>query len=317
MENEIAIKQEMGVEGYYNMVVRDAKTLKVKRETGWFKNIITNIGLDRMSGENGYVFPFMASGVVVGTGTNPPLATDTVLQTVRNSTTSTLSTSYPYSGVAPYWSGMRRTWRFAQGAASGNLSEVGVLLTAGAPLSVGSRALIKDVAGNPTTLTVLSNEVLDVMYEVRIYAQTADVITGPISILDTNYTFTMRACNCAGGNYHQLVSGDTTLNDAGYRRSYRVRVWNGDIGAVTGQPTGTYIDTGVFTSPATYSYGSYKRAHTFTLATTQGNTTIRSFQFYEPDRPVAQWQFKIDPPFVKDSTKTLTITVEFSWARRP
>lgn len=317
MENEIVIKQELGIEGYFNMVVRDAETLEVKRETGWFRNIITNMGLDRMSGENGSVNTFMATGVAVGTGTNPPLATDTLLQTFRASTGSVLSTSQPYSGVAPYWSGTRRTWRFAQGAASGNLTEVGILINGATPFYVGSRALIKDASGNPTTLTVLSNEVLDVMYEARVYAQVGDVVTGPIAILDTDYTFTMRACNCAGGNFHQLVSAQGNSSSGGYRQSYRVRVWSGPIGPATGQPSGTQNDTGAVTTPATYSYGSFKRAHTFTLTTAQGNITIKSFQLLEPNFPVAQWQFQIDPPFVKDTTKTLTITVEFTWMRRP
>lgn len=320
MENEIAIKQEMGVEGYYNMVVRDAKTLEVKRETGWFKNIITNIGLDRMSGNDGtssFVNGFMSGGIAVGTGTNEPLPTDTTLQARKATTASILSTSYPYSGVVPYWSGIRRTWRFAQGVAAGNLTEVGLWLDNASPWRLGSRSLIKDASGNPTTLTVLSNEVLDVMYECRVYAQVGDVVSGPISILYTNYTFTMRACNCAGGYYYNLIrelAGGATY---GYSQSYRVRTWTGPIGVVTGQPSGVAIDTGVVTTIANYSMGSYKRVHTFTLSTAQGNHTIRSIQFLEPNTPVAQWQFELDPPFVKDSTKTLTISVEFSWARRP
>lgn len=316
MENEIFIRQEMGIEGYFNMVVRDAETLEVKRETGWFKNIITNIGLDRMSGENTSVTAFMAIGVAVGTGTNTPLPTDTLLQTLRNTSGTVLSTSFPYSGVAPYWSGTRRTWRFPQGDASGNLTEVGILLNAPAPFYVGSRALIKDASGNPTTLTVLSNEVLDVMYEARVYAQVGDVVSGPINILGTGYTFTMRAANCAGGNYYHLVGTDNG-SETGMRHKYRVQVWSGPIGDATAQPSGTLIDTGAGTVAATYSTGSYKRAHTFTLSTAQGNMTIRSFKLHEPNDAVANWQFQIDPPFVKDTTKTLTITVEFSWMRRP
>jgi len=62
------------------------------------------------------------------------------------------------------WS--RKTQSFARGAAAGNISE----LTTGSAAnntSAMARALVRDAMGNPTTITVLSDEVLTITWEWR------------------------------------------------------------------------------------------------------------------------------------------------------
>jgi hypothetical protein len=104
--------------------------------------------------------------------------------TVQTNTSGTQSSS-------PYFSWYRRTFRFGQGAAAGNLTEVGVKSNSGV---LFSRALIVDSAGLPTTLTILSDEYLDVTYEFRMYPDTADtVLTVPLNGVD--YTVTLRSAN--------------------------------------------------------------------------------------------------------------------------
>src|SRR5690606_8917143 len=101
------------------------------------------------------------------------------------------------TSAAPYYTWMRKTFRFAAGVATGNLSEVGISwLTTGA---LFSRALILDSGGLPTTITVLADEVVDVTYEFRIMAKTDDE-TGSVTFTGSiggTYDWTMRSVSVA------------------------------------------------------------------------------------------------------------------------
>ena len=314
----VSINRNMGVAGYFNVIVRDGETLEVKRETGFFKNLITNVGMDRIAGGNAQVLTsFLGAGIAVGTGNNAPLETDTVLQTWRASTTTMFGTATtPYSGVAPYWSGTRVTYRFGVGAASGNISEVGVLAapTTTSTTQLVSRALIKDISGNPTTITVLPTEVLDVVYECRIYPPTTDTVT-TLTILDQEYTFTVRAANAASGNYGAPVGYVSQGTNTGFARQYTPNLYTGTIGTITGSPSGTLNQPNVNTVPQTYSTGTFKRAHTYSLTTAQGNISIGAIFIQAGSLNMPMFQVGISPPFAKDSTKTLSLTFEFSWSR--
>ncbi len=89
------------------------------------------------------------STCMVGSGNAAPAETDTALQ--ARASTSNINVQSNNSNVSPRYGWRRRTFRFAAGAAAGNLSEVGVGWTTTA---VFSRALILDGSGNPTTITV-------------------------------------------------------------------------------------------------------------------------------------------------------------------
>ena len=80
---------------------------------------------------------------------------------------------------SPYYRWAKVTWRFGQGVAAGNISEVGL---GWGNSNLWNRALIKDANGNPTTITVLSDEYLDVVSEIRDYPTLSS--SGSFNLLD-------------------------------------------------------------------------------------------------------------------------------------
>ena len=303
------VTRHLEVEGYFNVIRRNASTMEVIEETGFFRNLITNAGLNQIA-TGGPV-----RGIAVGTGNAPPLVTDTILQAQRARSTESTATTTPYSTASPYWSAFRVTYRFPEGGASGNLSEVGVLYQdqgASNPALLFSRSLIKDANGAPTTIQVLSNEILDVVYELRTYLNEADVVIPNVNIRGTLYTFTIRPSMAASGNFHGLanlgMSSGTLMG---------LIAFNGAMGSITGSPTGSqlgYTDWGV---TAAYVHNSYTRAWAITFQLTQANGThsAYSISFDGTYRPA--YQMSISPPLVKTNSMTLTFTMQFTWARRP
>jgi len=154
---------EMGIGAVLKLVVRKADTDEIVRETPEFHNLVLTTGLARM-----------ATGIwidrcCVGTGNSTPVTSQVALDSFLASTTATngaADTGGIQVTAAPYYWFGRRTWRFAVGVATGNISEIGL---GWGNSSLWNRALIKDTAGNPTTISVLADEYLDVISEVRAY----------------------------------------------------------------------------------------------------------------------------------------------------
>ncbi len=226
----------------------------------WFPNLILNGGLDRM-GENADYLNWCQ----VGSGSTAPVATQTALVNRIAGTDVRQANVNGAQASAPYYGWYRRTFRFARGVAAGNLSEVGVGWASTG--SLFSRALILDGGGNPTTITVLSDEVLDVTYELRRYPGTVD-LTGTV-VLD--------------GVTHNWVSRAAGVTDSRYwaRAGIMALDWavsfNGDIGPVTAQnPSGTGGSLSI--TPLAYSSGSYTRAATVSAGLNDSNLSggIRS-----------------------------------------
>lgn len=166
----IGVAAHMQVQGWFRMrVLRPDGTVRLC--TPWFKNLITNNGLDVYW--YGTFLPFgikaMCLGCYVGTGSATPTFSDSSLQAYLASGGLYQETVGNAQVIGPpAYEYSRRRYRFATGVAAGNLSEVAV---GEAPTNLFCRTLIKDAFGNPTTITVLSDEVLDVDYELRSYTQ--------------------------------------------------------------------------------------------------------------------------------------------------
>lgn len=138
------------------------------------------------------------SSIVVGTGTNTPLPTDTNLGAFVAASVTNIGSSVREvnSTIFPRYVKNGFTRRF-DGTAIANqpLSEVGVALTSGPTTNAGpstvlaSRALIVDQYGNPTTITVLADEFLDITYTLTTYAMDGVVGSFDINVLGTVETF--------------------------------------------------------------------------------------------------------------------------------
>lgn len=297
--------------GEYKLIATNARTGKQRVLADWFPNVILDVGLDR-AGTTSALWTVCS----VGSGNSAPLETQTSLDNRIASTSSILSSPTSNLGVAPWYTQQTVTYRFAQGAAAGNLSEIAVGgSTDGSNL--WSRALILDGGGQPTTITVLADEFLDAVYRIRNYPPYLNDVVSELTIDGITTTVTARVGEANDANLWISSSfrgfaggGDPTGSAA------RHNVYSGVIGSVTGTPSGTSA-TGPGAGNQTYTSQSLFRDYTLSWGLTQGNVGgVRSLHSYLGSSGRAGYmQYQFDPPIAKDSTKTMVFTLRHSWGR--
>lgn len=297
------------VEGYYTLQIlkvdADGKALEesARQPVPTFKNLITNGGLDRMG-----AFGDMCNACQVGSGGTPPAVTDSNLASflaTRNQTSSA-NTTQP---TPPYYASTTFVYEFPAGVATGNISEVGVGWAAVG--SLFSRALILDGAGNPTTITILADEILRVSYQLRYYVPTAD-LTGSITLNGVATAWTSRASD---------VTNSAAWSSAGYRSAAfttgnvsEQRAHEGDIAEVTGTPAGA-SSSRTSAVDAAYSAGSYGRSGTVTWGVNAANFAAGIKSIYT-GHGVGAYQISFTPAIAKVSTQELSLTLRHSWVRK-
>lgn len=292
-----------GVAGRFKLEAVDTVTGARRELTPWFNNLITDQGLNQLGvGQLGYF-------CMVGTGTATPAVTDTTLGNKIAHTATTVSATPGGSASAPYYGSYTVVYRFAAGVATGNLTEVGIGYSS---TLVFSRTLIKDGAGDPTTITVLATEALDVTYEFRLYSPSADVPHSTV-IAGVTYTGVVRASNVTAfsGNaawYAGFAFGST----AGALAGGSAQVYNGTIGAVTSSPSGTSSQINAPVDSA-YSANSLQRTGTVTAPLSSGN--VGGIQAAQIVTRLGAYQISFSPAIPKDATKVLTLGLTLSWAR--
>ena len=288
----------------FKLVARKASTEEITRETEWFKNIVLDTGLNQMS-----VGTWIDS-VRVGSGNSTPVASQTQLDNTIASTNTLFGGSGTVSKqttTSPYYVATKRTYRFAEGVAAGNISEVGCGWGTG--LDLWNRALVKDLNGDPTTITVLSDEFLDVIVEVRYYPTQS--FTGSFNLL-----------NKTGG----IVSSHTytglpQFNElyVGFNKVYGTNtlLYSGSMNGVTTIPTsqiGTFASTSTYLSPKTLTC-----TNTLPLNTANGSikTVIQYFTTIAGGGADygSAYKFEINPPIVKTNLMVLSFTFSISWDR--
>lgn len=276
--------------------------------TGWFPNIITNGGLNRI----GTVADYLAA-CRVGSGSSTPAATDTNLQSHVAGTSTVFSSNNAAQASPPYYASHTRVYRFATGVAAGNLQEIGIATqAANASGILFSRALILDGSGNPTTITVLSDEVLDCTYQCRLYPPLGDV-NGTVNIGGVDIDYTCRAMAVTDFSFWCLPAhaGSGGLNSA--------RFGDGAIGTITGSPTGSSALLNAAASA--YADGTLTRQTTVTAGLTEANFAggidwaWACFGSPGGNSALGTTQVGFSPAIAKDNTKTLSLVFENTWAR--
>lgn len=305
-KREFSLRNEF--EGWYRLKVVGPDGVTIRRDTGWFKNIITDVGLNLLGSHS---FGDGAGGQCrAGTGNATPAVTDTALQTQIATTTNVTSFVSTAQGSAPYYGALTIVYRFAQGAAAGNIAEVGVGQTGGV---LFSRALVLDGGGSPTTITVLSDEFLDVTYQIRLKPPTSD-FSSSVVISGVTYNYTIRASFVTNslwwGNAAQLAGGKVDAPGTS--------VTNGSIGAITSGPSGTSSNPSGITN-SSYVNNSLVRDFTVDFGLGNGNVSggVSAMIIYLGALlgGFGLMQMSFSPAIPKDSTKLLSFTFRHSWAR--
>lgn len=271
----------------------------------WFPNLITDVGLNRV-GSGSYL-----NACHVGTNNTAPSVADTTLAGYRAGTTTVVASSDGAQPSAPYYGWKRKTFSFGIGAASGNLNEVGVATAAanGGATILFSRALILDEFGSPTTVTVLVDEVLDVTYELRLYPPLVDV-TQTVSITGSgSHDIITRARDVTSYRWSSFLGNGVTFDPYG---GSSLTARSGELGAITGGPSGTSESSGTCWTLA-YGNNNLYRDGGASFALHQGNVGgIRSIAWHTS---LGAFQTRFDPVIDKTDTKTLNVVFRVAWAR--
>lgn len=296
---------EIELAGRYRMIV--TRPDGTQRDSGWFDNLITEIGLNRIG--SGGVGEFIA----VGSGSAAPTFADTSLQALVATSTNVQRNESGAQAASPYYGWYRRTVRFAAGQAAGNLSEVGLGWSGSAEARpVFSRALIRDANGDPTTITVLGDEVLDVLYEMRLYPPMVDQEFN-ITVSGVVYACVMRASTVTSGSWSPW-----NLFDSGSQLPYNITAFQGPLGTILEGPSGQTGGTPT-ANPKPYANNSLKRGYSASWGLDTGNVPggIGVFQLSPWSQGnLGLWQVSVTPKIQKDNTKILSMDFDLSWTRK-
>lgn len=192
---------EMGVEGWYRFVLKN-RDGSIARDTGWFKNLITNNGMARIVNFDGGSVNW-ATYMSIGDGSGTPDFTDTALFGSQLGARKLAATSV--SGWTSTYFYRRYTHRWPTGEGTGTISEVGYH-TAGTAGTMFSHALLVDSGGSPTSIVKGADQSLDVYYELRNYPNMSDA-SGTIDISGTSYDYVLRPYA-----FHNNVGSTWTVN---------------------------------------------------------------------------------------------------------
>lgn len=304
--------------GRYQLRRVKAVTGEIVEETPWSDNLITASGIDSL-----FLNTTISLCAVVGSGNTAPAAGNTRLASFLAGTTTIQafvnSTQYT---TAPYYILQSKTFRFAEGVAAGNISECGIALT-GTPsqansVNLFSRALIKDGAGNPTSVTVLADEFLDLVWEYYTYipygltgtfSQVIDGATVSFSYtLGVTYLSTTTESSAAQGQPYvsssNLLRGISVFTHINNRPTYVSpdAALPGPGGQLSMAATSQNADV---SASAAYVTGAGYRDFTYTWNLNYGNITFRSIQF---SSYAFAWAIAFSPSITKINTKKYTYT---------
>jgi hypothetical protein len=278
---------------------------RVRPLTDWFPNLVTDVGLNRI-GTGSYL-----TACHVGSNNTTPTVSDTALAGYISGTTSVQASSTGNTTVSPYYCWKRITYRFGTaGQAAGNIAEVGIATAAALAGSIlFSRALVLDEFGVPTTVTVLSDEVLDVTYELRLYPPLTDV-TGTFDVSGSGtHSYTLRASNVTSNFLWGYYLGSVASMS---HRDNELNVYNGVIGTITQGPSGNGAGTGL--GNAAYGNNNLYRDASGGYGLNYGNLVggIKSVRY---ETTLGCFQYQVDPIIDKTNIKTLVLTQRVLWGR--
>lgn len=302
--------------GFYKFEATDESTGEQRILADWFPNLITDNGLNLLATSGRYL------GVCqVGTGSSAPSVSDTALANRIASNSSGASFTYGTTTSAPYYTWIRNVYRFNAGVATGNVSEVGVSPAGSTTGNLFSRALVVDSELNPTSITVLANETLDVTYELRYYAPTSNIV-GTFTTDGTEFSWTSIAMNCDENTYLGWGIQDAGTGTFGYAvpetNTYSwssgagIRAYSGGIGSITSAPEGSSV-MGSITNNA-YIAESHYIDHVVSFGISVANYA-GGIGAVAGRMGIGSYQIGFTPYIPKTADDVFSITIRHSWGR--
>lgn len=295
--------------GRYKLVVRKLSDIDESVTELEFPNIITDIGLDRWG------VGAIGNRCMIGSGNATPSVSDTGLgaQLAVTSSRVALTTWRTYS-AAERWTEVTICYRFTPGVVLNSISEVCI----GWDTGIWSRALIRDGGGNPTTIQLLADEVLDVYYTMRMQFPAADV-TGSITLDGVAYDWVMRPANIH--NTPNEATNWFLYSYGGYSSGiYGCYASSSALAGVDGSPSAHSMCNS--TTPSAYASGTKKQRIEYVFGLDSANFGIKSIvpqpagmQYSTVSWQLGFYQGGVSVGVPKTSTKRLSLTFDFSWGR--
>ena len=308
---------QVGLYGEVKVIVKRADDT-VRLDTGFFPNVITNLGLDAIGNDND-LFNYCS----VGGGNSKPLNTNTKLDNFLAVGSQISSESkYDYDPVRDtefYKCSRTVGYRFT-GLDNKNISEVGLVgdYESGQHPAY-TRTLIKNSAGEPTVITVLSGEILELQYRLWQVFDVKDkdqVVTAMIDGVEVPFNVKIRLAGVGGNlggswSYAAVVGAHLTFQGNNYHQ-----FGTGELGEITGQNSKlTNAYPGL--SWEAYQPSTYKRKFYVNASITYAVHPIRSFLFFTG---LGAYQVRFgtvdgDLPIDKTNQDILQLGFEMSWGR--
>lgn len=294
-------------------------------------NLIVDNGLDMLA-TIGTVLAYCR----IGTGTAEPDFNDNQLQNQVGSTNTAGTGDFQYGvNLTDGYIYKRVSRRFPAGTIHGqNLTEVAMSNAATGPIFC--RALLKDVMGNPLTIVLLEDEVLDIVYELRMYLPPVDtVVEAVIDGVPTTVTMrrtadtqalewwakilALRSFQPYSGGSDSPFSSNTQMGRVASALPDAT-----DIDRNTPNITGAQIPSA--TIPA-YVPGSYTATWTMNWGLTQGNVSPAAAvgvsgaikdtisTDYRWTWAGGMYYYGFDPPLNKTASRVMQMNVGVSWGR--
>lgn len=307
----------VGIAGEVRFIVkRDDGS--IKEDTGFQKNLILNQGLNFLGKDLGSMFEKCA----IGSGNTTPVATQTRLDSFLAVQAGAINSSkYDYVPDASNTYKTNQVYKYVfTGLNNVNVSEVGLASATSIDSishSLHTRALLKDISGAPTTITILQGEILEVYYKLWVVYSTLDT-EFVVNMLDgkggvTPYNTKVRNqevgvamfYNYIGSHLYAMSVGDNYINPS-----------SADLVGITAKrPEGLKRYGSMDRAP--YIKDSYKRVLILNIATADANSPIRTFSILTS---MGAWQIRFgsvadDSPIPKTNLRTLSMPFEFSWGR--
>lgn len=305
------VRNEIG--SLFKLVARKAYDGSISKESEWFHNDILDSGLTQM-GVGVWIDRVCVgtSNAAVNVEAQTGLQSFLVSTTTRQGGDATGINSTPES---PYW-WVRRTYRFGEGAAAGNLAEVGL---GWSNTNTWNRALIKDQNGNPVIFPVLSDEYLDVISEIRVYP--APSYSGTVNFRDKigNIISTHTVTGLPIMFNSSFTANQIRLGTGLSVNSFHI--FTGGLVSMTSHPTGQINHANI--SSANSYIGTSTVVSKNVIQLSQANSSHRSLaigcNLMCNSAVLATdcgYQFQIDPPITKTNQMEITYTFSLSWGRK-
>ena len=308
---------QVGLYGEVKVIVKRADDT-VRLDTGFFPNVITNLGLDAIGNDND-LFNYCS----VGGGNSKPLNTNTKLDNpLQVGSPISSESKYDYDPVrdTEFYKCSRTVGYRFEGLDNKNISEVGLVGDyASGQHPAYTRTLIKNSAGEPTVITVLSGEILELQYRLWQVFDVKDkdqVVTAMIDGVEVPFNVKIRLAGVGGNlggswSYAAVVGAHLLFHGNNHHR-----FGTGELGEITGQNSEL---TNVYPSLSWEAYqpSTYKRKFYVNASITDAVHPIRSFLFFTG---LGAYQVRFgtvggDLPIDKTNQDILQLGFEMSWGR--